>query len=531
MNIDILSMGRFQPNDNAINIALPVLSIECEATPPLDNYLDAYEETVLKLVSIGLSTHGISVTLNATESLIEEILDRLDQKNYVEKEIGKPWNITEDGEKYLNGTIEERESNNSQFGYMFVNAIKKEVLPFFYQGDINQISLFRGAKLPAKLTIKGDEVKTFEDFSMKRTKLREAYKRYYKNADTSKQYSDGDITLDEAVDLFQGLEYFDEEEEVNTLEVFDKNAQAALKENLFIRALNCPPKHVYLTMRVILDPQYPGGYRVESPFDLNGIDDNYYLRQVQWLEATGNTYVGDEELDSFLTREIKKICPTYKNADKDFSVFIIEKLPLLKIYNTKFLRIYDDMSRIYHLMKRQSSSNDKENERSLIDKENIVNNIARYVVESLFNEFFRGVKKETLLNISKKAINDLHRYKSKSFKQYVLQNTSLDHLKIHWNDNYTETVITRLSKTRGNSIVEKFINVIVLNYYLGTKETKRFLTDKNVQKIYDLTDQLNRIRRKVSHDTDERFEVRDYEFYMANVYQLINGLLEAYRED
>lgn len=522
MNIDILSMGRFQPIDNAINIALPVLSIECEATPPLDNYLDAYEETVLKLVSIGLSTHGISVTLNATESLTEEILDRLDQKNYVEKEIGKPWEITEDGEKYLNGTIEERESSNSQFGYMFVNAIKKEVLPFFYQGDIGQISLFRGAKLPAKLTVKDDEEKTFEDFTVKRTKLREAYKRYYKNADTSKQYSDGDITLDEAVDLFQGLEHFDEEEEVNTLEVFDKNAQAALKENMFIRALNCPPKHIYLTMRVILDSQYPGGYRVESPFDLNGIDDNYYLRQVQWLAATGNTYVGDEELDSFLTREIKKICPTYKNADKDFSVFVLEKLPLLKLYRNRFSRVFDDMSRIYSLMQRQNS---------LIDKENIVNNISRYIVESLFNEFFKGIQKDTFINISKNAILDLNNYSSKTFTRQLFQKTYLDSLKIFWSNKYVTAAIGRLSTTRGNSIVEKFINVIVLNYYLGTEETKKFLTNANAQRMYDLSDQLNQIRRKVSHDTDDRFDSKDYEFYIANVFQLINGLLEAYRED
>ena len=74
MSIDILNMGRFDTNDQAIDIALPVLAIECEATPPLENFLDAYEETVLKLVSLGLSTNGISKTLNATESLVEEIL-------------------------------------------------------------------------------------------------------------------------------------------------------------------------------------------------------------------------------------------------------------------------------------------------------------------------------------------------------------------------------------------------------------------------------------------------------------------------
>lgn len=91
--------------------------------------------------------------------------------------------------------------------------------------------------------------------------------------------------------------------------------------------------------------------------------------------------------------------------------------------------------------------------------------------------------------------------------------------------------IGRMSTTKGNSIVEKFINVLILNYYLGTTETKRFLSNSNVQRMYDLTEKLNQIRRKVSHDTDERFDSKDYDFYMANVFELINGLLEAHKED
>lgn len=131
MNIDILNMGFYEPNEQAIDIALPVLAIECEATPPLENFLDAYEETVLKLVSLGLSGNGIAKTLNATESLIDEILTNLEWKRYVEREKGKPWMLTDDGKKYLDGTISDRSSSESQYGFMFINAIKKEVLPFF----------------------------------------------------------------------------------------------------------------------------------------------------------------------------------------------------------------------------------------------------------------------------------------------------------------------------------------------------------------------------------------------------------------
>ena len=90
MNVDILNMRRFDTDNQAIDVALPVLAIECEATPPLENFLDAYEEAVLRLVSLGLSANGIAKTLNATESLAEEILSHLEVKQYVKREIGKP---------------------------------------------------------------------------------------------------------------------------------------------------------------------------------------------------------------------------------------------------------------------------------------------------------------------------------------------------------------------------------------------------------------------------------------------------------
>ena len=146
VSIDILNMGRFDTNDQAIDIALPVLAIECEATPPLENFLDAYEETVLKLVSLGLSTNGISKTLNATESLVEEILMHLEVKEYAKREIGKPWTLTEDGAKYLDGSIRERASAESQYGYMFINAIKKEVLPYFYEEFLTKIKSYTSIK-------------------------------------------------------------------------------------------------------------------------------------------------------------------------------------------------------------------------------------------------------------------------------------------------------------------------------------------------------------------------------------------------
>ena len=40
MSADIFHMNGFESNDRAIDIAIPTIAIECEATPPLANYLD-----------------------------------------------------------------------------------------------------------------------------------------------------------------------------------------------------------------------------------------------------------------------------------------------------------------------------------------------------------------------------------------------------------------------------------------------------------------------------------------------------------
>jgi len=522
VSIDILNMGRYNADDQAIDVALPVLAIECEATPPMQNYLDAYEETVLKLVSLGLSTHGISQTLNATESLVEEILSQLELKAYTVREIGKPWKLTEDGEKYLDGTIKERASAESQYGYMFVNAIKKEVLPFFYQGDVGQISLFRGESLPLRMTIEGDENKTFVPPVIKQSTLKKAYKSYFRNLETAKDYEDGEISKEEAVDIFADLESFDEEvDEEETNNVDEKTS--SLKGNMFIRALKKSPKKLYLRMRILIDPSYPGGYRAESPFDFGGIDNGYFLRQVQWLEQSGSTCLEGEDFQKFLNREICKLSPSYKTSKKDFQVFVLERIPLLKMYRSRFPYVYEDMERIYGLMQRQSS---------LLEKENIVNNLARSVVEGLFNAFFRNIDQARLDQIQQRAFDEMDTYGYVIYKKHICRNAGLPEDTLQWaKERYLHTILGRLNKTYGNSIMEKFINMLVIEYHLSSVQINRFLHQPDISGKYGMIDKLNRIRRKVSHDTDDRFTNDDYEFYMANVFGLINNLLEAFRED
>lgn len=524
MSIDILNMRRFDENNQAIDVALPVLAVECEATPPLENYLDAYEETVLKLISLGLSSRGISKTLNAPESLIEEILAQLERKKYAVREIGRPWKLTEDGEKYLDGSIHERASTESKFGYMFINTIKKEVLPYFLEGDVGQVSLFKGETLPLKLTIEGNEVQTFAPIEIKHAKLKKAYRTYFKNLKLIDDYDSGEISKEEAVDLFADLDSFEEENDED-----EKNTTISLRKattltgNMFIRSLEKKPTKLYLRMRIIIDPSYPGGYRAESPFDFGGIDNNFFLRQVQWMEQSETAYLNGETIQDFLHREICKLSPSYKSSVKDFQVFILEKMPLLKRYRSHIPYVYEDMERIYSLMQRQSS---------LLEKENIVNNLARCIVEGLFNTFFRDIGQERLHQIQQKAFDDVNAYGDSAYKKRICGNAHLNKDMLDWvRTVYLKTLLRRLTLTYGNSIIEKFINILVIEYHLSSPKIHKFLSQPNLDQTYMLIDELNRIRRKVSHDTNDRFTNNDYEFYMTHVFDLINSLLKAFEED
>lgn len=523
MSVDILSMTQYEANSQAIDVALPVLALECEATPPLENYLDAYEETVLKLVSLGLSTNGISKTLNAAESLIDEILAQLEIKKYAEREIGKPWKLTEDGEKYLDGNIKERASSESQYGFMFINAIKKEIIPYFYEGDIGRASLFRGERLPLKLTAKGDEYLTFAPVAPKQAKLRKAYKAYFRNNKLVNNYDEGEVTKDEATDLFSDLDSFDEELEDEVALPGEPKKDSGLRENMFIRALNKKPTWLYLRMRIIIDPSCPGGYRAESPFDFGGIDNNYFLRQIQWLEQSDTAFLDGEPLKEFLNKEICKIAPAYKVSEKDFHVFLTERIPLLKLYRSRVPYVYEDMERIYTLIQRQ---------RSLLEKENIVNNLARSVVEGLFNTYFKAIGQSKLEQIKQKALDDLDTLGYVQYKKRICSNVHLNEDTLRSvSARYLGTIINRIEYTYGNSIMEKFINMMIIEYHLSDAQMHRFLFQPDIGQKYQLIDKLNGIRKKVSHDTDDRFTTKDYEYYMTHVYELINSLLEAYRED
>ena len=541
VSIDILNMTKYDSNSRAKDVALPVLAIECEAMPPIQNYLDAYEEAVLKLIRLGISKRGISKTLNASESLVERILQQLKEKQYVIRKTGQPWMLSEDGISYLDGSIQERASVESQYGYMFINAIKKEVFPFFYLGNIGEISLFKGER-PPRFSVDNDENKTFSSISVKQSILRKAYKMFFRNKGLVSRLEEGEITEIEAKetfeneveDLFADLDSFDEEiEDYNTEELTRKEEfvyvkKTKLTKNMFVRALNKEPLKVYLRMRIIIDPSYPGGYRAESPFDFRGIDNAFFLKQLQWLEKSESTYLEGEKFQQFLHREIRKISPSYSNDMKDFHVFLIEKMPLLETFKTRFSNVYEGVERIYPWY----SSIETKRQNNMPDKVNVVRCLASDVVERLFNFYFRLIDSTTLEQIKQKAFDDITTLGYGTYRLRICQNVGLSEDVLEWvKKEYLMAILRRISTTYGNSIKEKFINMLIIDYYLSDVYINKFLSQPNIRDKLQRIDILNRIRLKVAHDTDEGFTNKDYETYIANVFTMINELLDAFREE
>lgn len=536
-HVDIVNMRSFKPNSQAIDIALPVLAYECEASIPIEGSVDAYEEAVLKLISLGLGQKGMANALSAPESLVSEVISHLEDKEYVARSHAKPWHLTEAGYEYLSGSLQERMSSESQYGYMFVNAIKKEVLPYFYQGDVGKISLFAlgydGQELPQTLGMPGGRSETFAPLAVKQSRLKAAYQRYFRSLDVARRSEDGEITIEEArdevmMDPFADLDALDEDVEYGTEEEGRQTPEnVPLTANMTVRMLRKDPTKLYLRMRIVIDPKVPGGYRAESPFDLGGIDDGYFLRQIQWLEQSGCALLEGEDLHGFITKEIGKLGRLYAIPDKDFSVFVIEKMPSFRLCETRVPTMFDDMRHIYASMQSQPS---------LIEKENIVGNISRLVAERLLNLFFSQIDVNQLDQVRDRAERDVRRdrsYHNEAYKAQLCNHAGFVTATIGDDIRPIVKCIKRSNGrgSNGNNIFPKVVNLLVVYFYLGTTRIGRLFSSFDNHDELDKIHQISIIRNRASHDTDEPFTSGDYDQYMAYVFTFINYLAGALWEE
>lgn len=541
MRYDILNIAncRYDRKDTqSFLVAIPAIAIECEVHSPQDDELDVYEETALKFISIGFSLAGVANALNASETFIEEIYANLESDQFIRKTAGNPWELTDKGIEYLKGIVKDRPSDQAVYGYFFVNPIKKDILPFFYKGNLDQAPLFQRKDpdvFPEKITIEGNEENTFPNIHVKNSELKKAFSAFIKCNNILKRRDNDEISHEEAQseisalsifeDEFQDLDSFDEAESfIDTPITKSENEKESISRGpQLVKKLSSRQKNIYLTVKITIDPSLPEGYKITSPFNMKNIDEKYYLRQMQWLKEQSNVFLGESRLGDYLKKEIVKLCRDFDKNRMAFDSFALAHMPHLYSKKEQFRQLYDDISYSYGAMQRNPG---------LHEQKNIVRDLGSDVVENLLNRFFVDYENRQLNNIANNA-----KYDSKQpriFLENLLSKTFLFDRDIErWSIEFIKTALSHLTKSYGNGALEKLANLLIVNYYNPTKYTKLFLEADNVSKMFKQAMELNRIRNLVSHDKDKgkKFSYNDYKDYIYIIFSFADGLVAIFERN
>jgi hypothetical protein len=535
VKIETLNLRNFRDKNsgNAIDAAFPVLAYECEVSVPVEKKTDAYEEAVLKFISIGLSDKSIGKTLNITESLRKHIFSSLEGRGYIEQ-FANSYKLTEKAENALNGIEADDTETESKFGYIFVSAIKKEPLWYFHEGDIFNIPRSdKGLTEKEKQITKKekDENKSSEDFGIPDWRIEKAFSTYcriVKMMENLEKKDKGARSEEKAADLFAGIEL--DLSEADYLEDDDTKDNTAEKPSITskkfkVRKLKGDPQKLYLQIRIIFDPSIPGGYWVESPFDFKGNDNELFLRQIQWMSNQKDVFIGDERFSQFLNNEVNKLLPG-RISEADSGVIITNKLPILNAEKYRYKKIYDDTSEAIRLMQQKNMP--------LLAKENITGSFSRKLIEPLMNQLFRTVLEESRKKTSERAFRDFTckgDSQEKLKRQQDMTDKFAKNIKVDRDvlpsENKIFAAIKRLKHTFGNSIYEKLLNLIVFQFYQPSQQIRRFFQSDGIEEYIKTVERLNDIRNSASHAQDKSFTDADYEYYTNHVFDVANRLLEA----
>jgi len=532
VDIEILKL-RWFPDKNPgsyIDAAFPVLAYECEVFIPVDKEMDAYEETILKLISIGVSEKSIQKTLNISQSLCGSILANLEGRKYIEQLSANKYKLTQKAEDVLNNINADDSENKSKFGYIFVNPIRKDPLWYFHEGDIYNIPRSDAKLLERKIKDK-NEVKMFEGSKIPHWQIEKAFSAYCRIAKIMEnlEKSGNKASDEEVADLFAGIEsdlsesnYQEEDKDEDENDNQNNIAQITSK-NSKIRLLKVRPEKLYLQMRIVFDPSVPGGFLVESPFDFRGNDNELFLRQIQWLKNQEDVFIGDDKFSQFLNNEVNKLFAG-EISDCDPSVIIIKKLHILNVEKEKYEQIYDNTFNIIHLMQQKNLSD--------FAKENIVGGFSRKLIEPLMNKLFYTLLKESREKTSRQAFWDFT-CKADRQEEIKRQNIMVDKfakiLNINSNILSSDKIFSAIKKLKygsGHSIYEKLMNLIVLLYYQPSPQIRHFFLSEGLENYIKTVEELNRIRNSASH-AQGKFTDKDYEYFIDNVFYVANRLLEA----
>ena len=535
MSADVLVFNNNQRKENRqfYNILLPVYAVECEARPPVETELDAYQEVVLKLLSIGFPPASIRNSINNSAGMLDTVLSHLANAGFAEKQRNIGWVITESGNKFLNNEpSEDQLSKNSDYGYMFVSALRKDALCYFHLGPIDKIQVRRVDSHDLILGRNGNEQETFSGISTSSRSLGRVYAAWCKlNGELSKA---GKTNKEEVIEetkiiaeqFFGELDSYDEVEEIPLPDVSSYSEENEFWEEpqenssrRYIRKLETSPKRYYLSLRLIFDPSKLNGYDVESPFEsLMGIDSPQFLRQIQWMRNNEEITIRDGVLRDFLDTECVKFGASAPLSEKDVSVHMLQVIPRLKYNRERFPDLYQIYPDLYALQQHATS---------ILDKEGVVTQYCTKLIEPLFNRMFTTVQPNVLHRIKGQVSREDQAGEGDQVCQRIEDAAGIPFLELSLSVGMIITAIKRLERTHGNSSLEKAINLLALYAYAPSNAIRRYVEAEGLTDHLKDVVRLNDIRRAVSHDTDHRFSDQDYDRFMELVYPVADRLLAS----
>ena len=538
MSADVLvfTEGRDDEQRQSYNVLLPVYAVECEARPPIKKELDAYEEAVLKFVDIDLPPASLRIAISVTQGMLDTIFSQLAQNGYIERKNNSGWIITEEGRKYLKNELTgEQVSKNSEYGYMFVSALRKDILCYFHKGPIDKIQIRRLTQKDLVLGRRGNEQDTFTGISVSSRQLGRVYAAWRKLDDrlaTNDRSEQRKEIIEEsciiAEQLFADLDSYDEADETPLPERIDNLPDNYISEesddakddgNRYIRKLETPPKRFYIQVRLFFDPSKLNGYDTESPFTwLGGIDSPWFLRQVQWMARSDGITLDNIPLREFLERECIKFGGAIPLKEKDVSVHMLQVIPRLKYHRERFPSLYEIYPELYSLQQRASS---------LMEKENVVTQFCTKLLEPLFNMIFKTVPENTLHRIKGQVNRAKYAGEADLVCQRIENASGIDFSTLSLSQSTVMNTISRLESTHGNSTLEKAVNLLTLYTYSPSPIIRRYIETDDLANHLVKVSQLNNIRKSVSHDTNHRFNEHDYDQFMRLVYPIADRLLLA----
>lgn len=281
-NIDRISLREWAKTETETykDFYYPMLACECSVAEIVQQG-DAIQEAILKLLDrnkagADYAPQSVSNVLGGLPvDIVKKAFDSLESQNLIQKNKGEHYQLKGSLENTLDILLAPHANNKEIIGYMFYNPIRKNVFPYFYEGN-----LFRRkcTEFASELYYNNKSTtfpESIELITGVNSEWDSQYAAFYninsriannkKIKEQNEPQQDAEISLEEVEEYEEDSGEPVEVMEVTPVEYIDAN-------KALVKPFKKKPIPVFVRMRIVYDESEMCGYRVESPFPLDDAD-------------------------------------------------------------------------------------------------------------------------------------------------------------------------------------------------------------------------------------------------------------------